>query len=244
MKLSSRKQLLSEADAELKRMCKLAGINTKDTLTEFGIKDKIHTVIEVDMKAAERYGGNMTTPLDRFISKSNINKIENDVTNTIEQFAKKNKGEFRRKVVEGLPVCVVEWGYEVDSYTFNKLYEELKNEVEKIFNPNLFEYYAEGYIYKADGMFGKGRVQSRYNDESFGNGVATLREYESFVEKLFDTHPAASFNRGEIIKSISKIMVNYFNNPKVLFDSTDWLPYMKSQTQKLFVNPKIRAKSL
>lgn len=244
MKLSSRKKLLAEADAELKRMCKLAGINTKNTLTEFSIKDKIHTAIEVNMLgAAERVGSGITSPLNKFISKSNINKIENEVYAAIEEFARKNKGKFSKKFVWGEPVCVIEWSYEMDSYDFNKLYEELKNEVEKIFNPNLFEYYAQGYTYKVDGVFGKGRLKSRYNDENFGND-ATFKEYESFVENLFDTHPGASFRRDEIIKNISKILASYFNNPTVLFKNTDWLPYVKSQTQKLFVNPKIRAKSL
>jgi len=243
MKLSSRKKLLAEADAELKRMRKLAGINTKDTLSEFSIKDKIHTVIEVWMDAAARYGNDIG-PLDRFVSKSNINKIENEVTNVIKEFAKKNKGEFLRKGVDGIPVCFVEWSYEMDSYAFNKLYGELKNEVEKIFNPNLFEYYGSGYTYKSDGILGKGRVKSRYTDESFGNGDATFKEYESFVENLFDTLPGASFRRDEIIKNISKILASYFNNPTVLFKNTDWLPYVKSQTKKLFDNPKIKAKSL
>lgn len=243
MKLSSRKKLLAEADAELKRMRKLAGINTKNTLTEFSIKDKFHTVIEVWMDAATRYDVDLG-PLDRFVSKSNIDKIENEVTNVIKEFAKKNKGEFLRKGVEGVSVCFVEWSYEMDSYTFDKLYGELKNEVEKIFNPNLFEYYTSGYTYKSDGILGKGRVKSRYTDESFGNGYATFKEYESFVENLFDNLHGASFRRDEIIKNISKILASYFNNPTVLFKNTDWLPYVKSQTQKLFVNPKIRAKSL
>lgn len=244
MKLSSRKQLLSEADAELKRMRKLAGINAEDTLSEFSIKDKIHTAIEVNMLgAAERIGAGITSPLNKFISKSNIDKIQNGVYVTIEEFARKSKGKFSKKFIWSEPVCVVEWSYEMDSYAFNKLYKELKNEVEKIFNPNLFEYYAQGYTYKVDGMFGKGRLKSRYNDENFGNDDS-LKEYETFVENLFDTHPAASFRRDEIIKNISKILASYFNNPTVLFKNTDWLPYVKSQTQKLFDNPRIRAKSL
>lgn len=231
----------------------------KRMMNEFSIKGEVHTRIEVWMDATQRYyqAKGFSYPfgydLDSLISLSNKRAVNNKLIDTIKQFAQKNNGEAFHRIFNGVLIHYINWEYEMSGSEFMNVYEKLVNELSGVFNTQLFSYYTGGFTYTATGMMGtsigKNKVKLDFlpHSSSVGVGDDTSDEFNNFVSKLLERHPdpAGPYSpiRKQLIQKIYEIMKSYLNDPRVLFKETDWVSELKVKVQKLFVNPRIRARS-
>lgn len=245
MKLSNRKQLLSEADAELKQIKDLVlegrriqeTFKKKVSVNEFSPMGEINTALEVWLDGVDRQF------MTDYISEGNRNLIVKRILDAIKKVAAKYNG----KVVGKYSPVIIEWDYEMDQSEFDKIYNELKTDVEKLFNTNLFEFYTRGFSYKATGVFGtsisKGKIIKQYlgrerpsdqpQDSSFGEGDKYRREYRKFLDNLLSTR--SRFDNKKFEYKIGEIISTYFaQNPQAVTRKTDWLKEIKPQIEKMF----------
>lgn len=261
MKLSSRKQLLSEADAELKRIKDFV-IEQKKQINEFDITGEIHTTLQVYLDGLE------TEFVRYYVPSSSIIEIKKKILEVIGKIAKKYNGKIidqslpssnyskispSTHFTHGLRPLIIEWERQMDQSEFDKIYNELKTEAEKVFNTKLFQFHVNGFLFKSTGILGtpitKGKITKWFTDEyepdentlggsSFGEGDKYQKEYLKFLRNLKSTR--SEFFNEKIRGKVKNLLYKYFtDNPGAIFKKTDWLKDISSQTEKLFDTFKV-----
>ena len=230
MKLSTRKQLLSEADQELKSI--------KRSINEFSPMGKIHTLLEVDLDVNK-----MTTNIaNKYAPKDVVKNIQQGLIKIVNGISKKYGGKFttRTSQLSNIRTLVIEWDREMEQSEFDKIYNELKNTAEKTFNTNLFEFYTGAYHFKKTGALGtsigKDKITNwlKYDGPNFGQGGEYAQEYGQFLNGLQSKHP--EFDKKEMQYKIGKVLSSYFKkNSRAVVRKTDWLSDVKPQIEKLYV---------
>lgn len=210
----------------------------KKMVNEFSPMGKIHTALDIYLDGVDRL-----FPSDH-ISENTRSMIRNRVLQLITKFAEKYNG----KVTAKYSPATIEWDYEMKESEFNKIYDEIKNSVENVFNPYLFGLETSGFHYKATGILGtpinKGKITKwltkQYRDPSpegsgtsFGEGEKYQKAYRNFVRNLQKTLP--KFDNKKMDYKIGRIVSGYFSkNPQAVVRKTDWFKAVKPEIEKLF----------
>lgn len=210
----------------------------QNMVNEFSPLGEIHTALEVWLDGVERPFFN------DYISEGNRSLLSKKILDAITKVAEKYNG----KVTGKYSPAVIEWDYEMEPGKFNTIYNELKADVENLFNTNLFEFYTSGFHYKATGILGtrigKGKIKKwltkTYSDptpegkgSSFGEGDKYRQEYRKFLDGLLSTR--SQFDNRKVEYKIGQIISTYFaQNPQALTQKTDWLADIKPKIESLF----------
>lgn len=232
MKLSTRKQLLSEADQELKSI--------KRSINEFSPMGEIHTLLEVYLDVNKIISSNIA---NKYVPKDVMKNIQQGLIKIVVGISKKYGGKFTRQTsqLSNIRTLEIEWDREIEQSEFDKIYNELKITAEKTFNTNLFEFYTSGYHFKKTGTLGtsigKGKITNWLNrpeESNLGEGEKYAKVYGKFLNDLQSKHP--EFDKDEMQYKIGKVLSSYFRkNPRVVVKKTDWLKDVKPQIEKLYM---------
>lgn len=221
-------------------------------INEFDLKGKIHTSLQLYLDGLE------TDFMNYYVPESSKLSVKKKILEVMSKIAKNYNGNLTDKKYLGrtdLPSdtrpVIIEWDRQMDESEFDKVYNELKTEIEKVFNTNLFQFYVNGFLFKGTGVMGtpisKGNITKWFTKEynyynrsgsSFGEGDRYQKEYLLYLKNLKKTR--SEFFNEKIQGKLSNLLYTYFtDNPSVIFKKTDWLKDVRLQTEKLFDTFKV-----
>ena len=233
MKLSSRKELLREAEAELKKIqksTKHSSIKESSRIEEFSLTGELATDITVYTDRIPY------TAMANYIRQSDLKDIQTKVETAIKKVGEKYGGKMH--YYNGV---IISFDGESDSSMIEKVFLDIKRAVEPMINLNLFELYVSSYVYKSSGVLGtkvgRGKItkwfigKNDYEDSSIGRGDSHHDTFEKNINNVLSEFPIEE--REVVKKKIDRICESYFKDKSVLVKDTDWVKELTKLIQKM-----------